>query len=317
LPSLDGAAVLVTGAAGFVGANLCRSLLARGASVAALVRPGSEPWRLAGCDTGLRTCAVDLADLPGLERIAREVGPRFVFHLAAGPHRPLDRATRLAAVQTDVVGTAHLLEALRPLSFERLVQLGSSLEYGPHEEPLVETLRDEPTTLRGATKAAATLLCQSFARSGRPALVLRPTSVYGPWEPEDRLVPTALRAALGDGRIDLTGPDVRRDMVYVDDVVEACLCALAAKDIDGAVINVGAGRQWSNEEIVAAVGVATGRTLAVRSGAFPRRVSDTSHWVAEIGKAKRLLGWEPRHDLASGIAATLAWRRVRPAAPAA
>jgi nucleoside-diphosphate-sugar epimerase len=147
--------------------------------------------------------------------------------------------------------------------------------------------------------------------------VLRPTSVYGPWEPEDRLVPTALRAALGDGRIDLTGPDVRRDMVYVDDVVEACLCALAAKDIDGAVINVGAGRQWSNEEIVAAVGVATGRTLAVRSGAFPRRVSDTSHWVAEIGKAKRLLGWEPRHDLASGIAATLAWRRVRPAAPAA
>jgi nucleoside-diphosphate-sugar epimerase len=309
--------VLVTGAAGFVGANLCRTLLARGASVAALVRPGSEPWRLAGCDAGLRLCAVDLGDLSALEHLASAIAPRFVFHLAAGPHRPVDRATRLAAIQTDVVGTAHLLEALRPLAFERLVQLGSSLEYGPHAVPLIETMRDAPTTLRGATKAAATLLCQGFAHEGRPALVLRPTSVYGPWEPEDRLVPTALRAALGDGRIDLTGPDVRRDMIYIDDVVDACLRAIVAKDADGEVINIGAGRDWSNEEIVAAVGAAAGRTLAPKRGAFPRRAADTSHWIAEIGKARRLLGWQPRHDLASGIAATLAWRRERLSPPPA
>jgi nucleoside-diphosphate-sugar epimerase len=317
LPSLDGASVLVTGAGGFIGANLCRALVSRGAWVAALLRPGSSPARLTGCEAALRICRVDLGDLASLERCVREIGPRFVFHLAAGPHRPHDRASRLAAVQSDVVGTAHLLEAIEPLAFERLVQLGSSLEYGPHTEPLVETMQLAPVTRRGATRAAATLLCQSFARGGRPALVLRPTSVYGPWEPVDRLVPTALRAALGDGRIDLTVPEIRRDLVYVGDVVDACLCALAAKDADGEAINVGSGREWSNEEVVAAVEVATGRTLRVRAGAFPRRAADTSHWVADCSKAQRLLGWQPRHDLTSGIAATLAWLREQPSAPPA
>jgi nucleoside-diphosphate-sugar epimerase len=307
---LDRERVLVTGAAGFVGASLVRALLRRRARVCALLRPGSRPWRLAGVADGIRSFEVDLCDGAGLARAVASAAPRYAIHLAAGRTHPANPEERLAALRTDVLGTANLLEALAPLRWDRLVHVGSSLEYGPRDEPLCETMELEPTTARGASKAAATLLCRQYARAyDRPVTVLRPFSVYGPWESGERLVPTLIRAALTDGRITLTRPGIRRDFVFVEDVAEACLLALGAEDAVGHTINVGSGVQRSNEEVADLVASVTGRHLEVADAQFPSRPADTACWVADREKACRVLGWEPRHELALGLERTVAWFR--------
>lgn len=303
--------VLVTGAAGFIGANLLRELLHCGAEIHALVRASTRLWRIKEILPQLRLHRVDVTDREELERTVKRVRPEIVFHLAspAGhPSRPRDREDFLRAT---ILGTAYLLEALAPLDFARFIHVGSSLEYGPRNQPLNESDRLEPSTWRGVGKAAATLLCQQCARADRrPVVVLRPFSVYGYWEPPTRLIPTAIRAVLRNEEIALTEPGYRRDLVFVEDLVEACLLTVQAQNVAGEIINVGSGQQWGNEEVVEMVQAVSGQRVGVRVGTYPARLSDTSHWIADIQKARRLLGWEPRHTLRSGIEKTISWFRL-------
>ena len=277
--------VLVTGAAGFLGSNLVRVLRESGADVHGLAREEA-----------------DLRDPAPIRRVVESVRPELVFHLAAGAGHPSDAAARSAFLADTVLGTANLLEALRPLESVRLVHAGSSLEYGPCSTPMRETDRIAPTTFRGAAKAAATLL---VLQSGVPATVVRPFSVYGPSEQPHRLVPTAIRAARHGEPIRLTGPGIARDFVYVDDVVDALLRAAAVPEAIGEVVNAGTGTQTTNEELVARLASVLGRELDVRPGEHEAHPWDTESWVADTAKAERLLGWTARYDLDAGLARML------------
>ena len=213
-------------------------------------------------------------------------------------------------LRTVVLGTSNLLEATRPLACRCFVHMGSSLEYGPRARPLTETDALQPTTFRGAAKAAAALLCrQAVGGDGAPIVALRPFSVYGYWE-RGRLVPTAILSALLGRPMSLTTPGYRRDLVFVEDVVEACLRAGEADGAIGETINVGSGQQWSNEEVVEAVQALSGTRIPLSIGAHPASCSDTEHWVADIRKAKEVLGWEPEHTLTQGLEKTVAWFRL-------
>lgn len=309
---LRGRRVLVTGAAGFIGANLTRKLADRGAATHAVVRPGGEPWRIADIGGPLALHRLDLADRAELRRTVREVAPEFVFHLAARGVLPgRDNGGEILAA--NVLGTANLLEACAPLPYRRFVHVGGSSEYGPKNAPMSEEDLLEPVTPYGAAKAAATIVCRQVAVASRkPIVILRPFSVYGCWEAPTRLVPTAVRAVLCGHEIDLTPPGCRRDLVFADDVVEACLLALEADTSCGEIVNIGSGRQWANEAVVALISEIAGCAVRTRIGAYPPRPSDTAHWVADIRKAGRLLGWRPRHTLRSGLEKTISWIRRHP-----
>jgi nucleoside-diphosphate-sugar epimerase len=303
-----GQRVLITGITGFIGANLARALVAGGARVHGVVRPAASLWRLADIAADLTLHVADLNDGPALRTAMLAARPEYVLHLAFPHGHPSDAATRGSMLASGVLGTANLLEALRQAEFGRLVHVGSSLEYGPRRRPMRESDTLRPVTFRGVAKAAATLLCQQFATEpGHPVVMLRPFSVYGPWESAHRLVPTAVRAALWGEAMDLTQLGVRHDAVHVLDVVDASLLALAAPKAVGQVINVGSGEQVTNEAIVEAVQRSTGRPIRVRVGAFPPRPPDTTCWVADIRKARILLGWQPTLSLLDGIQQTVAW----------
>jgi nucleoside-diphosphate-sugar epimerase len=154
-------------------------------------------------------------------------------------------------------------------------------------------------------------LCLEAARAGRPLVVVRPFSVYGPWESPARLVARAILAALRGEELPLTGPGHRRDFVHVADVVDGILAAARAPGVEGEVFHLGTGVQWANEELVEQVAKAAGRPLRVRAGAWPSSPSDVGHWVADPAHARARLGWSARHDLASGLADTVAWFRER------
>jgi nucleoside-diphosphate-sugar epimerase len=110
--------------------------------------------------------------------------------------------------------------------------------------------------------------------------------------------------------MELTAPGFSRDPIFVEDLVEASLLTLGVKKAYGKVINVGSGRQWSNEQIVELIQSITGRKIELQVGAYPPSPSDTQNWVADISRARRYLGWQPKHSLRSGLEKTIAWMRT-------
>jgi len=192
-----------------------------------------------------------------------------------------------------------------------VVRLGSSTEYGAADGPIDETAQLRPRGFFGATKAAGSLLVAATATArGVRAAVLRAFQVYGPGDHPARLVPTALRAARSGEVFPLTGPGLRRDWVYVDDVVEACVQAAAADHLlPGQVLNVGTGRQVTNEELVAMVEQVSARPVRTAAGAHPGRSWDTGSWVCDPSLAADLLGWEAKVPLEDGLGRC--WDAVR------
>lgn len=304
---LRGATVCVTGAGGFIGANLCRALTGGGACVHAIVRPGSGCERLAEIAAHVRIHPVDLRDAHSVQSALEEMVPNVVFHAAV--HNAYRRDDPLAEVVADnIMGTANLLDAMAPLTGARLVQIGSSTEYGPAVTPHAERDQLNPLTQHAVTKAAATMLVTQQARAARvEAVTLRLFSVYGLWEPRHRLVPRAIHAGLTGTVLPLTRPGIRRDYVFVSDVTEACLLAAVARGVTGEVINIGSGRETANEEMIEEIARVLGRRIRVQPGAYAPHATDTDHWIADITLAKGLLGWSPRHTLAAGLRATVNW----------
>ncbi len=302
---------LVTGVGGFVGAHLAARLVADGWDVTGTVRPGSPPWRLAALGMGdeVDVVAADLADPVATAAIAHAADPDVAFLVAAS--RAAATPAELAAT-TAVNGASALwlIDGL-PDHCRAVVRLGSSTEYGEADGPMDERTPVRPRGFFGATKAAGSLLTVAAAgRRGLRSAVVRAFQVYGPHDHPGRLVPRALHAALTGTPLPLTGPGLRRDWVYVDDVVEACIRVAGADHLaPGQVLNVGTGSQVANEELVAEVERVTGRPVATVVGAHPGRSWDTTSWVCDPTLARTLLGWEAKVDLAEGVGRC--WEVVR------
>lgn len=305
--SWRGKRVLVTGGTGFVGANLVRRLLSEEACVFVLARDAATAWRLDGIRERVTVLSGDLSRLVDVQAAMGSARPSVVFHLATarGASTPADYPMFVAV---NTMGAYHLWMAAHEAGVERLVCAGSQLEYGPSLAPHRETDRIQPNTFHGLTKAAACLFLQAAGcREAPSTVILRLFHVYGPWESPKRLIPTAARAALGGHRLLMTGKGIRRDYVYVDDVVDAFLMAADRTDLNGEIFNIGSGHQTPNEEAVAMIERLSGAPLDVEFGAYPSHVMDTTYRVADIEKAKALLGWQPRHALEQGLRATLRW----------
>lgn len=304
--------VLVTGASGFIGANLARRLLREGNAVSCLVG-GTDKWRLAGLGEGVDLIEADLRDEDGLKSAL--AGRRFdwVFHLAAyGAYSWQEDLARMLAV--NVLGTANLVRALAGTSVEAFVNTGTSSEYGFTDDAATEEDKLEPNSAYAVTKAAATHLCSDLARRGvMPITTLRLYSVYGPYEEPTRLVPTLICRGLRGELPELASPDIARDFVHVDDVCEAFVAAArnnVASREPGLVVNIGSGVQTSLAELVALAQRVMSIAQTPRWGSMPDRRWDARVWVADIRRAKSVLQWTPRTDLESGFRATVEWMRT-------
>lgn len=302
--------VLLTGATGFVGANLARRLLREGHQLHLLVRSGHRQWRLRGIRQQARLHQVELGDRPALERLATQIRPEWIFHLAA--YGAYSWQTDLQwMIQTNVAGTANLAEACARVGFEAFVNTGSSSEYGVKDHAPSEAARLEPNSYYACTKAAATLLCQYLAQSRDLSMpTLRLYSVYGPYEDPGRLIPTLIMKGMGGELPPLVSPDTARDYVYVEDVCEAYLLAAASAGGErGAIYNVGTGVQTSLRQMVELAREALGVRAEPEWGSMPARIWDASVWVADNRKIGEALGWQPRTSLQEGFRRTAEWFR--------
>jgi len=306
--AISGARVLVTGAAGFIGSELVRALIRSGAVTHAAVRPMSDPRRLSGVHHRASLHEVDVRDRLAVARLMARIRPDYVVN-AVQRRNEDTTAARQELIETLVLGTTHLLEAGAEVGCRRFVQLGSSLEYGRADQPLAEDMSPMPSSFFGGAKAATSMLCRAAGRSGpMPTVVLRPFMVYGPRDLPNRLVPSAIRAALSGTELALTRPGYRRDWIFVSDVAEGCVRALGGA-ADNEVVNLGTGELHANEEIVDFVQRIVGVRISTRVGAMPARPWDTGMSMAATEKARTLLGWEPQTTLAEGIMRTISYER--------
>lgn len=302
---------MITGASGFVGANLARRLLRDGHEVHLLQRPGYRGWRIDAIRADLVIHEVDLEDRQSLEPVIATIRPEWIFHLAAhGAYSWQQDVPRL--VGTNLVGTISLVEASARIGFESFVYAGSSSEYGLKDHPPGESESPEPNSLYAVTKLSGTLYCRYVAQRERLRIrTLRLYSVYGPFEEPGRLVPTLIIRALGGALPTLAAPQTARDYVFTEDVSEAFVLAASRQGSEpGATYNIGTGRQTTLKEVVDLIrGLLEVKAEPVW-GSMADRPWDTPSWVANNARAKTELGWRPRYDLARGLAETVRWFRT-------
>lgn len=301
---------IITGATGFVGANLARRLISQGHEVHLLLRPGHTSWRINEIKKDVELHPIDLKDIGALEALIKSIRPEWIFHLAA--HGAYSWQTDVRQmVETNITGTINLVHACLKAGFESFVNTGSSSEYGFKAFAPAESEPLEPNSDYAVTKASATLFCRHMAQKHKVNLsTLRLYSVYGPYEEPRRLVPALIRLGL-EGRLPpLASPTAAHDFVYVGDVCDAYLLAATQSSAEsGAIYNVGTGQQTTLRE---AVEVAR-RLLSLRGepvwNSMPDREWDTTHWAANSEKIQRELGWHTRHTFEQGFARTLDWFR--------
>jgi nucleoside-diphosphate-sugar epimerase len=305
--------IVVTGGSGFIGANLVRRLVGDGHAVHLLVPPGPTRWRLEGLAGAVRLHEADLVDAAQVAAAVGRIRPEWVFHLAA--HGAYSWETDLGRmVETNVVGTMHLMQACLATGFEAFVNTGSSSEYGFKDHAPAESEALDPNSYYAVNKTWATHFCRYTAVSrSLPITTLRLYSVYGPWEEPRRLMPTLICRGLAGALPPLVGPETARDYVYVDDVVDAYVLAASRPTTSGAVYNVGSGVQTTLRDVVEMARRVLGITVEPRWGSMPARIWDTSVWVADRRAIRAALGWEPRYDFAAGFGYMVAWFRADPA----
>src|SRR3954466_10417454 len=261
-----GKTVLVTGAAGFIGSPLTERLVRDGHSVRVLIRYNGrdDHGHLERLPRDVRReLQVHRGDLkdPVAVRGAVE-GRAWVFHLGALIAIPYSYQNPYDVVQTNVLGTAHVLDACRlSRALERVVLTSTSEVYGTAQYVPI----DESHPLRGqspyaATKIGADALGESYHRAfGLPATILRPFNTFGPRQSARAIIPTIISQALTRPIVRLGSLEPRRDLTYVKDTAAGFVAVAGCDAAVGRVVNVGRGEDVTIGELVERIGRRLGR----------------------------------------------------------
>lgn len=300
--------VLVTGGAGFIGSNIVRALLARGDDVRVLdnFSTGNRE-NLAGLDQDVELVE---GDLRSYERVHAAVrGTEVVFHEGALPSVPRSVQDPLTTTAVNVEGTLNVLLAARDEGVRRIVNASSSSVYGDGGElPRTESQAPDPISPYAVAKLAAERFCTSFCRVyGMEIVSLRYFNVFGPrQDPASQyaaVIPRFIRAIAAGEAVTVYGDgEQSRDFTYVDNVVAANLLAAAAAGVSGEIVNVATGGSTTVNELADSISLLLGRS--VEKAFEPAREADVLASWADLGEARRLLGYEPQVAFDEGLRRT-------------
>ncbi len=303
--------LFVTGGAGFIGSNFVRLAIENGFNVTvfdALTYAGNME-NLSGVEKRFRFIRGDIRDATCVRNALRDAEPDAVVHFAAESH--VDRSILGPKIftETNVLGTHVLLEECRQAGIEKFIHVSTDEVYGSlgatgcftEESPL------NPTSPYAASKAASDLVVQSYCRTyGFPAVILRCSNNYGPFQFPEKLIPLMIIKASNNEELPVYGDGQNvRDWIYVTDYGTAILRVLE-RGTPGEVYNVGSNNEWKNIDIVRLILEEMHKPLSLITFVKDRPAHDRRYAI-DSSKIQRDLGWKPETSFKKGIRQTIDW----------
>jgi nucleoside-diphosphate-sugar epimerase/glycosyltransferase involved in cell wall biosynthesis len=299
--------VLVTGASGFVGANLYKILATVRDDVYAVVNL-DKGWRLADVKDE-RVIAVDLNDFSASKNLVNSVAPQTVFDCVAYGAYSFEEDTNLI-YQTNFQAIVNLVSLLAARPFAAYIHAGSSSEYGTNCAAPPEDSVCEPNSPYAVSKVALAGYLRFMGKQREfPCVNLRLYSVYGPLEDTSRLFPNLLRQALAGKLPPFVDARTSRDFIHVDDVCAAFIMAAAKMHpgIYGENFNIGTGIKTTIAELADVTRRIFDVAAQPQFGTMEGRAWDLADWYADPRKAIAQLGWTPLIKLEDGLRSMADW----------
>lgn len=313
-----GKTVIVTGGAGFIGSNfifyylsahpedriVCLDKLTYAGNMSTLA-PVMEK-------ENFRFCKIDICDREGVEKVFSEEKPDFVVNFAAESH--VDRSIEDPGVflQTNIIGTATLMDASRKIGVERYHQVSTDEVYGdlPLDRPdlfFTESTPIHTSSPYSSSKAGADLLVQAYHRTyGLPVSISRCSNNYGPYHFPEKLIPLMIINALHDKPLPVYGEGINvRDWLYVEDHCKAIDLVIHNGTV-GEVYNIGGHNEMRNIDIVKLICKELGKPESLITYVTDRKGHDMRYAI-DPTKIHSELGWLPETKFADGIKKTIKW----------
>ena len=301
--------IFVIGASGFIGANLFDFIFNIRKDCFALTHEATLAWRLKLLKVPYKNILhCDIISSSSVKNVFEIYKPRTVFNLAAyGAYSKQKNPTLI--FETNVLGTLHVLENC--IGVEAYVHAGTSSEYGTNSSAPVETEKTNPNSHYAVSKVSAANLVEYYSNFNKiKSINLRLYSVYGPWEEPDRLVPRLIENARKGKLPPFVSPEICRDFIFVNDVVEAFVdAALAENNIpDGNSINIASGIKTTIGDMARIAKDMFNIEEEPQWNSMDNRQWDIGNWFGNPSRANKYLGWKATTDLKTGLAKTFDWQ---------
>lgn len=272
--------IAVTGSSGFTGSHLVKRLKALNHNIISI---------------DIET-SIDITDWQQLEFIEHF---DILFHLAAKSYVPDSYKEPLSFFYTNIIGTLNALELCRR-NGARMVFISSYLYGNPQYLPIDEKHPVSAFNPYSESKMICEQLCQSYNRDfNLPVVIIRPFNLFGPGQNENFLIPTIMNQAKA-GEIILNDPAPKRDFLYIDDFVDLLVKLIDYQNRDCQIFNAGSSKSFSVRETVEIIRRLLNSNINTKftHNKRPAEISDT---VADITRAKELLGWQPKISFEEGL----------------
>jgi nucleoside-diphosphate-sugar epimerase len=296
--------ILVTGGSGFIGSHLIPELVKLEYDVYSLERYVTGRYVLGG-RRAVKTVFGDLRDHFAVRKIVHEVQPNAVIHLASISAVSYSYNHPNEVLETNFLGTVNLAEScLREVPhFKHFLFAGTSEEYGNHSDmPLKDTTELRPNSPYAVSKVAADKYLQYMCDAYNfPLTILRNFNTYGRKENTHFVVERIIVQMLQGKSVTLGDPKPVRDLLYVDDHLNTYIMCLGNEKAIGEVFNFCTGKGTSIEELVNLIADLTDYDGSIEWYTIPKRPLDIEILVGSYEKAKKVLDWEPKYDLETGL----------------
>jgi UDP-glucose 4-epimerase len=298
--------ILITGGAGFIGSHVCEAFSDQDIHVIAL--PQEDTWRIDKLKTTVHR--IDLKNSAQLQKIAADINPDAVIHLAANIDGNRDPSRILAMIDDNAITT---LNILHEFPNARILIAGTVEEYGRGKTPFREESPEDPVSPYSLSKTISTRIARYFHTiEGSRVTIIRPFLTYGARQAESQLIPMMIRKALANETIEIPSPTISRDLVYVKDMATGIRAVFDHDATIGETVNISSNHEYKFVDIAKHIITLTKSNSKITINPAKIRKNEVLATQGDNTKIKKLTGWQPIYSIEEGLQKTIEWYKEKP-----